>query len=286
MADLIHGDTELGLTKEEIIAAVVQKELQFKAKLVPTITDVSMFAEPGADKIYFPKLSSFTVANRTEGAAGDASVVNATRDGLDLDQNAYVSWIVDSKTKKQSKLAVEAELAKRAASAHGRYVDGRIIAALTAAAGLSVNGGVPSDITRDSLLSMLEFLESNDADMDMVQIVVSTDQKYKLLKINEFSANDVFGSPVNFTGVIGQLYGHPVIGHNGIGTTQQAFAYEKSGMVVGFQSAPAQDSQPANEYGVGATRDAMDQLFGVAAQQLGEKSLAATKSPLIAKLKD
>lgn len=285
MADAIHGQTELGLTKQELIAATVQKELQFRAKLAPTMTDVSRFAEAGADRIYFPKLTSFTPTNRTEGAAGDATVVTATRDALDLDQNAYVAWIVDKKTKIQSNIAVEAELAQRAASGHGRYFDNYAISVIEAAGSLSINGGVPADVTRDNILQLLEYVEGNDGDMDMVSIVVATDQKYNLLKINEFSANDVYGAPINMTGNLGMLFGQPVIAHNGL-AAGQVLVYDKSSVAYGFQSAPAMDSQKANEYGVGATRDAMDQLFGIHAQQLGEKGVGATESPLIAKLQD
>ena len=46
------------------------------------------------------------------------------------------------------------------------------------------------------------------------------------------------------------------------------------------------DEQPANEYGVGAVRVAMDQLFGVKAMQTGLKGAAAGKSPLIIGLND
>jgi hypothetical protein len=203
-----------------------------------------------------------------------------------VDENAYVAWIVDKVTKLQSKISVEAELARRAASAHGRSVDVDIIAELTAVAGLSVNGGTAADVTRDNCLDMIDFVETNDGDLEDCVFIFSTDQRKELLKIAEFSEQRLYGSDVIRSGMIPSLYGIPVIFHNGMGTTQQAFLAEKSGLVYGFQSAPAMDSQPANEYGVGATRDAMDQLYGVKGQQLGEKGLGAAESPLIAKLKD
>jgi HK97 family phage major capsid protein len=286
MADSIHGNTELGVTKQDIIASVVQKELAFGAKLLPTVTDVSSYAVAGADTISFPKMGSFSVTNRTEGAAGDASVLTATLDTMNLSFNAYVAWIVDAKTKLQSNIMAEAELAGRAAAALGRYVDTQIIAELTSVAYVSINGGTPADITKNNVLDMIEDVEAEHANLDDCVWVITPDQRKALLKLADFSSSDVFGRPVNYTGQIGQLYGIPVVVHTGIGTTQQAFLYEKSGVAVGFQKAPSMDSQSANEYGVGAMRYAMDQMFGVKGQQIAVGSAAAGKSPLVVKLKD
>lgn len=285
MADLIHGNTELGATKQDLIAAIVQKELAFKAKLMPTITDVSRFAVPGSKTIAFPKMTSFTVINRTEGAAGDASVLTASTDVMNLSFNAYIAWIVDKMTKLQSNIEAEALLAQRAAAALGRYVDTQIIAELVNVADLSVNGAVAADIDKDAVLDMIEQIDAAEGDLDQSVFIVPSDQRKALLKIADFSANDVFGRPVNYTGEIGQLYGLPVIMHNGVGA-QQTLCYEKSGLVLGFQAAPSMSEQPANEYGVGAMRNAMDQLFGVKGQQIAQAGAAAGKSPLVAKLKD
>jgi hypothetical protein len=285
MSDAIHGNTQLGVTKQDLIASIVQRELAFASKLLPTITDVSRFSVAGSKSISFPKLSSFAVTKRTEGSQGDASVITATNDQLLLNQFAYIAWIVDAITEKQSNISVQAELAARAASAHGRQVDTDIIAELTNVASLSVNGVVPADVTNDNVLDMVEYVESKNAILSDCVFVATVDQKKALLKLAEFSKNDVYGSPVIMTGQIGYLYGVPLIIHNGVGTTQQMFIYEKSACVIGFQSQPQMDNQPANEFGVGAKRYAMDQLYGIKGQQIAV-GVAAGKSPLVAKLKD
>ena len=58
---------------------------------------------------------------------------------------------------------------------------------------------------------------------------------------------------------------------------------EKSGLAIGFQAAPNMSSQPANEFGTTAVREAMDQLFGLVGLQLGEKAVGATLSALVIK---
>ena len=286
MADAIHGDTQLGVTKADIIASVVQKELAFGAKLLNTITDVSSFAMPGADTISFPKLDSFTVVNRVEAAAGDASVLTSTVDTLNLSFNAYVAWIIDAKTKLQSSILAESEIAGRAALALGRYVDTQIVAELTSVAYSSINGGVPADVTKNVVLDMIEDIEAENANLDNAVFVATPDQRKALLKLSDFTSADVFGNAVNFTGQIGMLYGIPLIISNGIGTTQQMFLYDKAGVALGFQKSPSMNSESANTYGVGAERFAMDQIFGLKGMQLGVGSAAAGKSPLVVKLKD
>ena len=282
MVDAVTGNTELVATKMDLIAARVQRELAFQAKLVPTIMDVSEFAEPGLKTIEFPKLSSFSVTKRVEGAAGDATTLTATTDTLALDQNAYIAWIIDATSKIQSRISSQVEFAGRAAAAHGRQVDLDIIAALEAGAGSDLaNGG--ADITKADVLAMLEFVEGNDANMDDVIFVVSNSQKYALLDIDEFSRNDVFGSPVIRTGIIGQVYGVPVLMHNGM-ASGRAMVYEKSSCAIGFQKAPTFDEQKANEFGAGAMRSVLDQLYGIEVMQQEAKGVAAGTSPLIAKL--
>lgn len=281
MADAIHGDTELGATKQALIASLVAKELAYAAKLSPFVTDVSMFAEPGAKSISINWLSSFTAVDRTEGAAGDATTVTATADTLLLDKNAYVAWIVDKMTKLQSKIEVEAVLAQRAAAALGRYVDAQIIAQLKAVAHLALGAG---DITRDKALNAVEALEKNFGMIDQCVWVVHPDQKKALLKIADFSQQYLFGqspTPI-YSGQIGMLYGAPVVVHAGLAAGDVLF-FEKGGLYLGFQSQPAMDEQPANEYGVGAVRKAMDVLFGVKGAQLNALGVGAGLSPLVVK---
>lgn len=280
MADLITGNTQLGPTKQDVIIALVQKELKFKAKLAGLVTDLSPFAVKGAKSISYPKFTSFTVIDRASGVAGDASQLTSSVDKLDLDFNAYVAWLVDQTDEVQSKVEVQALMAQRAAAAHARYVDSQIISVALAAAGLNV-GLAP--ITKAYILNMLNFIEKNDGNLDQTYLVIHPDQKKEMLNITEFTENQIYGAPTIISGQIGQVYGVPVVVHNGL-TAGQAFMFEKEGLAIGFQQGPLMSEQMANEYGSQSKRVAMDQLFGVKGLQLGEKGLPATESPLIAKM--
>ena len=144
MADLITGNTQLTATKNDVITALVQKELKFQSKLLPYVLDVSMFAVKGAKSISFPKFSSFTVVNRTSGAQGDASQLTGTADQMTLDFRAYIAYIIDSTDEVQSSVEVQSLFAQRAAGAHARYVDSQLIAAAVAAAGQGAYPGSPA----------------------------------------------------------------------------------------------------------------------------------------------
>lgn len=284
MADLIHGNTQLGPTKMDVITALVQKELKFKAKLAPFFTDVSKFAVKGAKTISFPKLGSFTVTERASGVAGDASLINATTDTLALNIPAYIAYIIDSNDSVQSTLEFESEAAKRAGSAHARYLDQKIITELVSAAGF--NAAAAGNIAIADILDMREFLVGNEAEVENTVLVIGPDQEKAMLQIAEFTRQDIYGSSNVPAGVIGKVYGIQVLVHNAM-TAGQAIMAEKSALCYGFQLAPNASEQMANQYGSQAKRVAIDQLFGVKGVQIDQSGLyapAAGKSGLIAKL--
>ena len=279
MADAITGNTELSATKQDVIAAIVQKDLKFAAKLVPFVTDLSVYAGKGAKSVKVPKLTSFTVVDRASGAAGDATALTSSVDTIDLDQNAYVAWIVDSMDEVQTMIDAQIENARRAASAHGRYVDTAIITKAEAVAVATTTAG---NISRNIVLEMREAILKRDGDLGMCLFAISPAQETAMLKVDEFTRADIYGSAVVPNGVIGRVYGIPVIVHNGLADAQ-FFLWEKSGLGIAFQRAPNMSSQPANEYGTSAQRVAMDQLFGVGGLHIAEHGVAAGLSALVVK---
>jgi len=285
MADAITGNTELGATKQDLIASMVQRELAFKAKLLPWVTDVSMFAVPGAKSISFPKLTSFTVVDRAEGVAGDATALTSTVDLMNLDNNAFVSYIIDAMTKKQSNIQAELQFAKNAAAAHARYVDSQLIVAIAAAAASFINVGADVNVTYGNLTTMQESYLTADGLVEDGVWLMSIAQNKVVAGLAEFKDSSAFGEMVIRNGFVSQILGFPVVLHNGL-ASKQLFLMSKESMAIGFQSAPAMEEQQAIEFGTGSTRVVIDQLFGIKALQTGLKGAAAGKSPLILGLND
>jgi hypothetical protein len=280
MADAIHGSTQLAATKADLVAALVQRELKFQSKLLPFVTDVSQFAVKGAKTISFPRLASFTAVDRASGTAGDATTILSSADQLALDKAAYVAYIVDSQDGIQSVLNYELECAKRAATAHSRYVDEQLIATMESEG--EATATVSALITRDVILEMREKFVKQGGMLDACALIVSPEQETAMLKIAEFTQQQIYGSSAVPSGVIGSVYGMPVVMHRGL-TSAQYFLSGKDGVAIGFQQSPMMSEQGANEYGAGAKRVAIDQLFGVKALQIAVEGAAAGKSALIIK---
>jgi hypothetical protein len=276
----VTGNTQLLQTKADLISALVQKELAFQAKLLPTITDVSVFAVKGAKSVSFPKFTSFTVENRASATAGTIQDLTSTKDQLDLNIRAYVSWLVDSTDEIQSSVDVQAEYIKRASAAHARYLDTQIIAVLEANAGFDV-GATP--ITQGLILDAREELVKNHADLNALTMLIGPDSEKVMLSIADFVRADAYGNSNLPSGTIGKVYGMPVVVHAGV-AAGKAYWYEKSGCAIAFQKSPQYDEQKEISYGTGAMLAAVDQLFGVKALQLGQLGKGATESPLIVKM--
>lgn len=285
MADVITANTQLGATKQDLIASLVQKELAFKAVLTGAVTDVSVYAAPGSKSISFPKLTSFTATARTEGTLGEAVALTASVDQLLLNDNAYVSWIIDSITSIQANIPAQIVSAQRAAAAMSRYVDNALIVAIRAAAASFINVGADADVTYANLLNLVLKIEEADGDLGQSVFLVSPKQKSVLLGLNEFKSSEYYGAPNALKGQIGMILGVPVVAHNGL-AQKEVFLMEKSSMAIGFQKSAAYGEQDEIQYGVGSKRAAVEQLFGVKAMQTGLKGAAAGKSPLIVGLND
>lgn len=292
----VAGNTQVGPTKQDIIAAAVQRELRERSFLAPMFLDVSNFAGKGMKSISFPKLTSFTVEERATATAGTVQDLTASVDQLDLDKRAYISWLIDSNDDIQATIDYQSEAAVRAAAAHGRYVDDTMIAELLNVSSLSINGGTPADIDRDSILEMRRYLIENNANMNNVALIIPPTQEEAMLKVAEFTRADIYGTSNIPAGVIGRVYGIPVMIHNSTGLDdagngyQQAIMAEREGLAIGFQRRPNFDEQKAIAYGTGAMLQAVDQLFGVKGLQLGvdtpKNTVGAGLSPLVAKLAD
>ena len=277
----VVGNTELAATKQELIAAIVQREIKTRAMLAPFFTDVSRFAVKGAKAISFPKLTSFVANDRATTVAGVPQVLTSSADKLELIHKPYVSWVVDANDEIQSTLDFQSEAARRAATAHGRRLDLEIYTELEVVG--QETATTAALITRDVALEMRDLYLTNEGLMEQAVWVVSGAQETALLKIDEFKNQDIFGvNNVVRTGQLGTLYGAPVMRHNSLAAGQY-FLASVEGLVYGFQRSPQIDEQKAIEYGTGAMLNAMDALFGVQGVQLGAGTAAAAESALIIK---
>lgn len=255
-------------TKAELIVSFVQRELKSKVTLLPTVTDVSRFAVKGAKSISFPKLTSYSIVDRTFGVAGDATALTDSIDKLDLEWNAYCAAIIDSSDEVQSSIEFKMESLTRMAAAHGRYVDSKISAVLAGSYADAINAAA-ANVTEGNIIDLRTALIKNEVDVNSMFLAISPDQEAAILKIANFVRADSYGVSNIPNGVVGRLFGFNVVINTQL-VAYSCYAYSPEAIVLGFQKAPAMSEQPANEYGANGVRIAMDQLFGIKAIHTAE----------------
>lgn len=286
----VTGDTQLGPTKQEIIAEVAQRALISNSAILSTARDVSMFAaKKGTNQISFPKNTTlFTAENRASAAAATIQDVDFNKDSMDLDQRMIISWLVDSDDEIESRLDVQRELIERAAREHARDVDAKLIGELEASAITTTTAG---DLTQDVVLEMRRILARNKANMGSLYLAVSPEQEANLLKIDPFVSADKYGSAIIPNGVLGSIYGVQVVMSPEL-SADQYFMYESEGIAIGFQRRPQFDEVNRPEYGPGSKLQVLGQKYGVKGCQLGvpgafqadgTTALGAAESALIVK---
>lgn len=274
-------------SKNDLIISRVQRELEANIKVLPFLTDLSAFASKGVKQIEVPRLSSFTAANRTFGAAFSESTLTDATDALALDQNSGVMWIEDKADEIQSSIEFRMEASKKAAAAVGRFVSDAIYTGIDAAAGSSLNGAVPADVTKANMLDLREYVLCNEGRVEDMVYLVGCDQESVLLNIADFIRADSYGSQPTAlqSGVIGRLYGVPVIIDNGI-KSQQVYCIDKAGYAYASQRSMNMQAEDDIQYGTNAQKVVVDHSWGHAPMQVGEKAAGAGNSPLIAALRD
>lgn len=277
----ITGNTELSAVKADIISALVQKELGAAAKLLPTISDWSALAGKGAKTVKVPKFTTFTASSRASGVAGVPQAPTGSVDTIDLDQNLYVSWLVDSFDEYQAVPDIQLLFAQKAAQAHARKVDELIIAAMESA--FFNTTGAAAAITYDKIVDGYQALIEKNSDLREVFLAVSPNLYGDILKLTEFKDASVFGVP-NIPNVrpVGQIFGIPVIVSNLI-SGAVGYMYERNGVGFALQKGAKLGMQDAIEYGTDAKLMALDQVIGIDPLQIAVNGAAAGKSALIYK---
>ncbi len=276
----ITGNTELTATKNDLITALVQKELISEGVLAPTVMDVSRFAGKGMQSISFPKAGSFTAENRATGVAATTQALTFAADKMDLEFRATVSWLIDSMDALQSSVEVEGEYAVRAARAHAVYLETKIIAELETVGVANTN--CIGDVSDFGILDMRKNLLKRKANKARLSLAIAPDQEAIMLAIEKFVSAEKYGTAVIPTGALGKIYGIPVFVSTEL-TAQQYFMYDAEGIAIGFQRGPQMDERKAPEYGAGSMLKVLDQLFGVQGLQLGYQGVAGSSSALVEK---
>lgn len=279
------SQANLAPSKNDVIAAIIQKELAKQSVFLPYVTDYSRFMGKGMKTFSILKRSVVTAQNLDVVNGNDTNTFALTQDTMTPNKLPYVSFTITEPDEIESVVSLDAEAARAAASAIARHIDDSIIAALISGAGYShVTDGLGSaTVTRDSILAMRKFVRCNYAPNDLVLAISCDDEHDGLLKQAEFTEQQIYGSSAVPSGMVARLYGMPVVVSEGL-NSGQAFVFSKSALGyashlgVGFKVSDAPD------FGARALRYTWSAKYALDVLQKGELGVDADESPWIAKL--
>lgn len=265
----IFSQAETGVTRQEMITAMVQRALRERAQLVPTIRDVSSFAQPGHDSISFPRRDGkFNVVNLAENADASTQKYDYENDKLDLNQHAMIAWFIKKRANLQSVVDIEADTIAEAAAEHAIDVDRKIMAAMVAGASedndIFTGAGSSAIMTKDTVLEVKEKLQKatklNPRTANFFLLVDSARER-ELLNIAEFVKSNEYGSDQAITsGELGRLFGLRVLITDEDDLDGHALGYVSQGTIYGNQMAP--DFRELYIPRRAGTEYALDQLYG------------------------
>lgn len=272
MADAITGSTDVSSVGQAAIAALVQRNLIAKSKLLGTVWNLSELAMPGDKSVSIPKMSNFTVVKKTSETPVDAAQLTYTVDTIDFDQQAVVQWLIEKRASLQSKVALAEMNFQRAVEAHAKQVDTDIHAALIA----GVSAAAPDHIVAFAGASFAAvdcsnarlLLDQQDVPEDNRFFAVNPAEEKTLLDDSSFIDASKYGSsrPIQ-NGEIGMIYGAPVI-KTTVVTAGRPLYYHRESLAIAFQQDPMfeTESSLANL----GTRYSLDQLYGLEVLQSGK----------------
>lgn len=220
MADTLTGVTETSAAALANISEAAQMYLQQEAMLLPTITDYSYLVVPGTSSVKLPRGAGFTVADKSENTAADATAITYAADTITLENHRYVQFLIEDIADIHTKLNVVRENTMRAVKDMARDIDQYIVAELKKASASAPDHQIvfiddsTDVIAKGDILAARALLQAQYLNPRECFIGIGPEKENQLLAIDDFIHVEKWGSATLQTGVIGSIYGQKVIVHN------------------------------------------------------------------------
>lgn len=240
----ITSAADTAATEMELISRMVQTELLENTVVMGTLSDYSGMVEPGIKSIEIPRFEADT--NAGSGRFGGPSAQNVdgetaaplktaslVTDVIALDQWQNLSYRIPDRVRDQSRVPLEAELARKAGREMAIYMDQALIDTLdTSTTTLNYNDAANEDMELVDITAARRILNRNNVPQDQRYLLISPEKEEDMLNIENFIHADKYGSrEALLNGEIGRVYGFRVVVSNLL-TAAQAFAYHRE--AVGF----------------------------------------------------
>lgn len=252
----ITSAANTGSTEMDLITQIVQAELLENTVILGSVMDHSGQVIPGIKSIDIPRFEADTTPG--SGRFGDPSTQNPdgetaapfqtaslTVDTINLDQWKNLPYRIPDRVAKQSRVPLEAELARKAGREFAIYMDDEIrsvLATLTA----QVTYATLDTMALVDITEARKLLNRENVPQDNRVLLISPEKEQDMLNIENFIHADKYGArEALLNGEIGRVFGFRVLVSNLL-AAGEAYAYHRECVGYAMQSQVDFETQRAD----------------------------------------
>ena len=283
MANANIGITETTAASFAQVSNMVQTYLIQESLLLNKVSNYSALAVKGAASIKVPRSTGFSVADKSENTTALLSDTGAlAADTITLNKHKYVQFLVEDYAEIESSVAAASIFVQNATKDIALQLDKDIIVALKAASASTPDHKIvyidtsTDIIAKGDILAARKLLAIQNVPVRECFVAVSPAKEAELLALSDFIDASKFGSsePIQ-NGVIGKIYGMPLMIHSGL-TGDETLVWHPSAVGFAMQFAPRLQSEyTIKELG---TTFSIDTKYGVATLDGGKRQVEILKT--------
>ena len=271
------GLTEVSATSQAVVANVVQMVLKQESVLIPTVSDWSRFAVPGASSVKAPRRTQFAAANKSENTPLVAQELTFSADTIDLNKHKAIYASLERIAGIQSMVDVQAEVLVEQAKELALQIDKDIITQLklvsTAAPDHLLDyANTPTDtLQQTDILEARKLLNIQKVPLADRFMVISPDQEKAVLLLSDFVRADSYGTPDGLrNGELGRIYGFTVLMHTELAAVDSLFYHSSH---VGYATQLNPEFKTDFDLKNVADEFLLHQLYGTRVLDLGKRGI-------------
>lgn len=267
------GVTETASNALANVSKLAQSFLIQNSVLLPTVTDYSSLAVPGASSIKLPRSGGFAVGDKSENTAVNAQVITYAADSITFSHRT-VQFLIEKIAAKQSVVDVVSDAVMKATKALALDLDAKIIAQLELASSSAPDHQIVFADTSGDVVAKADILAARKLLVDQninpreCYLAVGSEKESELLALADFIQAERYGSNMPImAGEIGMIYGMKVVVHTSI--TDYMLAWHPSAVGYAF-SQPIELDFDKDLANIG-TRYSLDYIFGAKVLDSGKR---------------
>jgi len=273
MADALIGVTETSASALANISSLAQSFLIQNSILLPTVTNYSSLAVPGASSIKLPRSGGFTVGTKAENSPIDAQIITYQSDSITFTHRT-VQFLIEKLAQKQSVVDVVSDAVMKATKALALDVDAQIIAQLELASSSAPDhqivfaDTVNDVVAKGDVLAARKLLVSQNVNPRECYLAYGAEKEAELLALADFVQAERYGSNMPImAGEIGMIYGMKVLIHTSI--TDYMLAWHPS--AVGYAFSQNIELDFDKDLANIGNRYSLDYIFGAKVLDAGKR---------------